>query len=180
MHDILPKSAPAPPISPALLGELSRLLLSLFAVQNFVPERNGLVGNSRIRVLSVAEFLSPDELTGLRKTSTESLVPKKTVNTIALRSLTDAQISPLMSKAMPSTPSSLGSARKRFSRQRVFELNVASQPSLLTRFVERDQPQRSSCCVRHQQIALGIEGKSISDGILRVIGSFRGLRRLYG
>src|SRR5262249_29401656 len=134
MHDILPKSAPAPPISPPLLVELSRLLLSLFAVQNFVPERNGLVGNSRIRVLSVAEFLSPDELTGLRKTSTESLVPKKTVNTIALRSLTDAQISPLMSKAMPSTPSSLGSARKRFSRQRVFELNVASQPSLLTRF----------------------------------------------
>src|SRR5215510_16287745 len=112
MHDILPKSAPAPPISPALLGELSRLLLSLLAVQNFVPERNGLVGNSRMRLLSVAEeFLSPlfesGGFTGLRKTSRELLVPKKTVNTIALRSLTDAQTSPLTSKAMPSTPSSL-------------------------------------------------------------------------
>src|SRR5262245_61729161 len=110
MHDILPKNG-ATPISPSVLGELSRLLPSLFAVQNFVPERNGLVGNSRMRVLSVAEFLSPDKLTGLRKTSTELLVPKKTVYTIALRSLTDAQMFPLMSKAMPSTPSSLGSAR---------------------------------------------------------------------
>src|SRR5262245_35632749 len=121
MHDILPKGAPAPPISPALLGELSRLLLSPFAVQNVVPERNGLVGNSRIFLLpsSVAEeFLSLLlGLTGLRKTSKESLVPKKTVNTIALRSLTDAQISPLMSKAMPSTPSSLGSARRWFSKK---------------------------------------------------------------
>src|SRR5215831_5252108 len=117
-----------PQSPPRYLASCHAYCLSLFAVQNFVPERNGLVGNSRIRVLSVAEFLSPDELTGLRKTSTESLVPKKTVNTIALRSLTDAQISPLMSKAMPSTPSSLGSARKRFSRQRVLSLNVRSQP----------------------------------------------------
>jgi len=75
MHDIFPKGPKGPPISPAVFGELSRLLLSLLVVQNLFPERNGLVGNSRMCVLSVAEFLSPDELTGLRKTSTESLVP---------------------------------------------------------------------------------------------------------
>src|SRR4029453_11224163 len=108
MHDIFPKNG-ATPISPAVFGELSRLLLSPFAVQNFVPERNGLVGNSRMRVLSVAEFLSPDELTGLRKTSADTPFPKIA---IAFRSLTETQIFPSWSKAMPSAPSRRGSTLK--------------------------------------------------------------------
>ena len=47
--------------------------------------------------------------------------------------------------------------------------------------VELDQPQRSSCRVRHQQIAIRVEGKSIGDEILRVVGELSGFElRLYG
>src|SRR6266498_3807529 len=116
MHEIFPLGAPVPPISPAVLGELSRRFPSLFAVQKVFPRRNGLVGNSRIRRLSIAEeFLKPKfgslgfVFTGFRKTSADTPVPKIA---IAFRSLTEAQIFPLMSKAMPSTPSSRGSATK--------------------------------------------------------------------
>src|SRR5712671_2987586 len=99
MQEILPRLAPAPPlISPSVLGELSRRSPSEFAVQNNFPSRNGLVGNSRIRLFpsSVsAEFLSPLALTGLRKTSTtrRCLVTR----TIALRSLTEFQMFPARS-----------------------------------------------------------------------------------
>jgi len=41
-------TGPAELISPAVFGELSRLLPSEFEVQNFLPRRNGLVGNSRM------------------------------------------------------------------------------------------------------------------------------------
>ena len=105
-----------PPISPAVLGELRAGFRTLFAVQNKFPRRNGLVGSSRIRPLSVAEeFLKPKfgslgfVFTGFRKTSAISPRPKIA---IAFRSLTEAQIFPLMSKAMPSTPSSRGSGTK--------------------------------------------------------------------
>ena len=46
--------------------------------------------------------------------------------------------------------------------------------------VEFDLPQRSSCRIRDKEIASGIKGKAIGDEILWVIGSYRGLRRLYG
>jgi hypothetical protein len=50
MQEILPLLPAGPPalISPDALGELSRRSPSEFAVQNFLPDRNGLVGNSRM------------------------------------------------------------------------------------------------------------------------------------
>src|SRR5438105_2317545 len=51
MQEILPRGCPLPPISPAVLGELSRRLPSEFAVQNLWPTSTGLVGVSRGPVL---------------------------------------------------------------------------------------------------------------------------------
>src|SRR5690242_5972831 len=60
-------------------------------------------------VPGVTEFLSPLQFTGFLKTSADTPVPKIA---IAFRSLTDTQIFPFWSKAMPSAPSRRGSARK--------------------------------------------------------------------
>src|SRR5687768_11094868 len=110
MQEILPRApAPAWLTSPAVLGELSRRLPSEFAVQKVLPERNGLVGVSRMRVLPSgvsAEFLRPAALGGLRKTSETS--PLRETTTIALRSLAEFQILPARSSAMPSVPSRYG------------------------------------------------------------------------
>ncbi len=146
MQEILPLKPTGPEelISPAVFGELSRRLPSLFAVQNRFPRRNGLVGDSRILLSSVSvaegdgqlpagwqEFLSPVfRFTGFRKTSAATPFPKIA---IAFRSLTEAQIFPFWSKAMPSTPSRRGSARKMWFRQSVLSRNVSSQPRWLLR-----------------------------------------------
>src|ERR687891_1971710 len=135
MQEIFPREPTGPPafISPPLFGALSLRLPSLLAVQNTFPRRNGLVGNSRILLSSVAEsFLRRVfGLTGLRNTSAAAPVPKIA---IALRSLTEPQILPFWSNAMPSTPSSRGSATKTLSRQRVLEWKVSSHPTSLWRF----------------------------------------------
>src|SRR5512145_2668146 len=97
MQEIFPLKPTGPEelISPAVFGELSRRLPSLFAVQNSFPRRKGLVGNSSILLLSVSvaeEFLSPVfGFTGFRKTSAATPVPKIA---ISFRSLTEAQIFP--------------------------------------------------------------------------------------
>jgi len=81
MQEIFPRAPTGPLelISPRLLGELSRRLRSEFDVQNCLPSRNGLVGNSRMVVLSAAKLRSPDEFTGLRiqrdLPSTEEKIP---------------------------------------------------------------------------------------------------------
>src|SRR4029453_18727851 len=100
MQEILPLDGPAGLTSPTSFGELSRRLPSLFAVHNRIPRRNGLVGNSRIVVSSFAEeFLSPlFGFIGFRKTSADTPFPKIA---IAFRSLTETQIFPSWSKAMP-------------------------------------------------------------------------------
>src|SRR6476620_8763386 len=108
MQEILPllPTGPAELISPAAFGELSRLLPSEFEVQNFLPSRNGLVGNSTIWSFPTsgsAEFLSLAALAGLRNTSTT--LPCLVATTIALRSLAELQIFPARSNAIPSVPS---------------------------------------------------------------------------
>src|SRR5262245_11331219 len=100
MQEILPllPTAPAELISPEEFGELSRLLPSEREVQNFLPSRNGLVGNSRIwssPTPGSAEFLSFTALTGLRNTSTT--LPCLVATTMALRSLAELQIFPARS-----------------------------------------------------------------------------------
>jgi hypothetical protein len=74
MHEILPKTVVLLS-SPAAAGELSRRSRSELAVQNTVPFKTGLVGNSRMWLLPTdesAEFRRPAALTGLRKTSNTS------------------------------------------------------------------------------------------------------------
>src|SRR5262249_42910955 len=71
MHEILPKTV-VPLTSPAAAGELSRRSRSELAVQNTLPFKTGLVGNSRIWLFPTvgsAELRRPEALTGLRKTS---------------------------------------------------------------------------------------------------------------
>ena len=60
MQEIFPLKPTGPEelISPPSFGELSRRLPSLFAVQNRFPRRNGLVGNSRILSIVVADRIS--------------------------------------------------------------------------------------------------------------------------
>src|SRR4051794_1715123 len=120
MQEILPRLGPAGLISPAVLGELSRRLPSELAVQNLLPERNGLVGSSRGPL-----FLKP-ALRGLRNTS--STPPCLVTTTIALRSLAEFQMLPARSSAMPSVPSREGCATEMLLRQSVFGVNAASQP----------------------------------------------------
>src|SRR5215471_4339565 len=120
MQEIFPR-APTGPLEliwPALLGALSRRLLSDCDVQNCLPSKNGLVGNSSIvafpSVVS-AELLSPNEFTRLRNTSVTS--PFLPTTTTALRSLASTQMLPALSKALPSAPSSKGCAIRILLRQ---------------------------------------------------------------
>src|SRR5687767_13397913 len=122
MQEILPRAPSGPPelISPAVFGELSRRLPSELAVQNVVPTRKGLVGNS-----SGPELRSPSTA-GLRNTSPTSRC--RVITTMALRSLAEFQMLPAESRAIPSVPSSDGCATKIFSRHSVFAVNVVSHP----------------------------------------------------
>src|SRR5262245_11580483 len=109
MQEILPRLGPFGLISPAVLGELSRRLPSDWEVQNTFPVRNGLVGNSRIRVFPSAvsaEFLNPFEFTGLRNTS--KTFPSLVTSATEFRSLGSTQIFPNTSSAIPSPPSRIG------------------------------------------------------------------------
>src|SRR5688572_11876536 len=100
MQEILPRGAPGLLSSPAVLGELSRRLPSEFDVQNFRPDRNGLVGVSSgppLRSLVVASG-------GFRKISITW--PAAVATTTALRSFASTHMLPASSRTNPSAPSS--------------------------------------------------------------------------
>src|SRR4030095_6778390 len=152
MQEILPTLDPIGLISPAVLGELSRRLPSDWDVQNSFPIRNGLVGNSRMRVFPFAvsaEFLNPLEFTGLRKTS--KTLPCLVTNAPAFRSWASTQIFPNTSRAMPSPPSRIGWVTKTLLRQSVLGVNVVAQPVGLLSF-----PYRSNSIFHNAPRAVSI------------------------
>ena len=116
MHEILPRGDAPGFTSPPTFGELSLLSPSEFEVQRIFPVKYGLLGNSRMfessatgAVVGSAEFLKPAEFAGLRKTSiTLGSLLLFVTTTMAFRSLTEFQIFPARSKAIPSVPSRRG------------------------------------------------------------------------